>query len=195
MLEHNGDMAADRQAVVLLWLVDLYDSIEDFGAVERTYLRILAFYPADVGILNSYGMFLIERQRDYERAESLLVEASRWGRYTDARSLDRGGTYELLARVEMEQGKYEIALRHASLAVELMDDESSVSARRILAETLRRSGAYDDAVLAYIDLIALERGANTEDINSLKLFVDHAEHYGAGDLNGLIEDAIRERDA
>lgn len=195
MLEQSGDMAADQQAVVLLWLIDLYDAIEDFGAVERSYLRILAYYPADVGILNSYGMFLIERQRDYERAESLLVEASRWGRYTDARSLDRGGTYELLARVEMEQEKYEIALRHASIAIELMDDESSVNARRVRAETLRRSGEYDDAVLAYIDLIALERGANTEDVNSLKLFVDHAEHYEAGDLNGLIEDAIRERDA
>jgi hypothetical protein len=194
MLRQSGDMAADRQAVVLLWLVDLYDAIEDFGAVERTYLRILAYYPADVGVLNSFGMFLIERQRDYERAESLLVEASRWGRYTDARSLDRGGTYELLARVEMEQEKYEIALRHASLAIELMDDESSVNARRILAETFRRSGEYDEAVLAYIDLIAIERGANTEDINSLKLFVDEAEHYEAGDLNGLIEDAVRERD-
>jgi len=190
-----SDLSAERQAAILLWLVDLYRSVGQFGDVERSYRRILAFFPADVGVMNSYALFLIEQGGASERAESLLVAATQWGRYTDARSLDRGDTYELLARVEMEKGDYDSAIKRAKMAVELMDDESSAGARRVLAESLRRAGLYEDAAHVYIDLIALERGAVKEDINALKLFVDRTDSYRSGGLNAAIDSAIAHREA
>jgi tetratricopeptide (TPR) repeat protein len=190
-----SDLSAERQAAILLWLVDLYRSVGQYDGVERSYRRILAFFPADVGIMNSYALFLIEQGGASERAESLLVAATQWGRYTDARSLDRGGTYELLARVEMEKGDYDSAIKRARMAVELMDDESSAGARRVLAESLRHAGRYDDAARVYIDLIALERGAVIEDVNALKLFVDRTGSYRSEGLNAAIDSAIADREA
>jgi tetratricopeptide (TPR) repeat protein len=195
MLRRNGDMSAEKQAVIMLWLVDLYESIGEFDGVEWSYRRVLAFFPADVGVMNAYALFLIEKRHDGERAESLLVEASHWGRYTDARSLDRGGTYQLRSRVEIEKGDFESAIRHATMAVELMDDESSADARRVLAKSYLGAGYYDTAAEVYIDLIALERGAVTEDINALKLFIDRTDSYTAEDLNVLIDRAIADREA
>jgi len=194
-LEASGDLAAERQAVMLLWLVDLYQVVGDFGGVEYSYTRILAYFPYDVGVLNSYGLFLLDVRRQNQRAESLLVEASRWGRYTDARSLDRGETYRLLALVETEKGDFDSAIRHAAMAVELMDDESSADARRALAEAYRRGGQYDAAARVYIDVIALERGANTEDINALKLFVGKCDSIRVEEVNDLVARAISDRDA
>jgi tetratricopeptide (TPR) repeat protein len=195
MLRRNCDMAAEKQAVILLWLVDLYQSVGDFDGVERSYRRVLAFYPADVGVMNAYALFLIDHRRDRVRADSLLVDATLWGRYSDARSLDRGGTYQLRARLELEEGNYPSAIDHATIAVELMDAESSVQARRLLAESYLAAGDYDTAAEVYIELIALERGALTEDINALKVFIGRTESFRAEDLNALIDRSIADREA
>jgi alpha-beta hydrolase superfamily lysophospholipase len=144
-------------------------------------------------VMNAYATFLLEARHDGERAESLLVAASQWGRYTDARSLDRATTYELLARIGMESGDFEAAVRHARLAIDLVDHEASTGARRVLAESLRRSGDYDAAADAYLELIALERGTQPEDVNALKLIVGQTDRYAATDVNDLIEAAIEER--
>ncbi|MCK4774463.1 MAG: hypothetical protein KAT30_06745, partial [Candidatus Krumholzibacteria bacterium] len=124
LLRGNADIAAERQAIMLRWLVDLYGMVGDHDNVEWCFRRILAFFPYDVGAMNAYAQFLLDTRKDGARAESLLVSASQWGRYTDARSLDRGRTYELLARTEIDRGGYDAAVRFADLAIELVDDES-----------------------------------------------------------------------
>jgi len=189
------DAPAERQAVMLQWLVELYEFVGDHDGVERSYRRILDFFPSDVGTMNSYARFLFETKNDGERAESLLVAASRWGRSTDARSLDRGFTYELLAQIEMEQGEFDEAIRHAGMAIDLMDDENSAGARRVLAESYRRAGDSEAAVEAYVALIALERGANREDINALKVIVGESGEHAAEDVGEMVESAIRERES
>lgn len=195
ILRGNADMPAERQAVMLLWLAELYEYVGDSAGVESSYLRILAFFPYDVGVMNRYAAFLLDGRGESARAESLLVAASQWGRYTDARSLDRGRTYELLARVEMENGDLPAAERHALMAIELVDDEASAGARRVLAETLHRAGAHDAAVEEYIDLIALERGTHREDINSVRVIAAASDRYRNTDLNRLVEEAIVRREA
>jgi tetratricopeptide (TPR) repeat protein len=144
--------------------------------------------------MNRYAAFLLDRANNSEKAESVLVAASQWGRHIDARSLNRGRTYELLARVELEKEDYASAERHAIMAIELVDDESSIGARRVLAKTLHRSGAHDAAVEEYIELIALDRGNNQEDINSVKLIVGNSERYRDSDLNALVAGAIAARE-
>jgi hypothetical protein len=132
---HNSDMAAERQAVMLLWLAGLYEYVEDYDHVEWCYIRILAFFPYDVGVMNKYAAFLLDTESNSEKAESVLVAASQWGRHIDARSLNRGRTYELLAGVELDKGEYAAAERHAIMAIELVEDEASVGARRGRART------------------------------------------------------------
>jgi hypothetical protein len=190
----GSDMAAERQAVMLLWLAELYTYVGNHAGVESSYLRILAFFPYDVGVMNRYAEFLLITADNSEKAESVLVAATQWGRYTDARSLNRGRTYELLAGVEMEKGDYPAAERHALLAIGLLDDDSSIGPRRVLAQTLHRTGAHDDAVEEYLYLIALDHGTNPEDINSVKLIVGSSDRYRDGDLNALIDEAIAARE-
>ncbi len=193
ILHNNGDMAAERQAIMLLWLAGLYEYVEEYDRVESCYVRILAFFPYDVGVMNKYAAFLLATEDNTEKAESVLVAASQWGRHIDARSLNRGRTYELLAGVELEKGDYPAAERHAIMAIELVEDEASIGARRVLARTLHSTGAFDGAVEEYIELIALDRGSNIEDINSLKLIVGDSDRYRDSDLNELIDQAIAAR--
>ncbi|MGD8414189.1 MAG: hypothetical protein PVF33_08145 [Candidatus Latescibacterota bacterium] len=193
MLERNGDMSFERQTSILLWLIDLYRSLERYQDVERCYRQILVFYPDDTGVMNSYALFLIETGGKEERAESLLVTATKWARFEDTRSLDQGTTYELLARLKMESGDYDTAVENAKTAIALMDDEASAGARRVLAESLRRAGRYDAAAQAYIDLIALERGTVHEDINALQLFIDRTDSYRGEHLSATLDSAIAAR--
>jgi tetratricopeptide (TPR) repeat protein len=137
---------------------------------------------------------LIETGGREERAESLLVTATKWARFADTGSLDKGTTYELLARLKMESGDYDAAVENAKTAIALMDDEASAGARRVLAQSLRRAGRYDAAAQAYIELIALERGTIHEDINALQLFIGRTNSYRAEYLSATLDSAIAERE-
>ena len=99
-LFHDLDAPAHKQVVMLQWLIELYDYIDEKDEVEACYQKILSFFSSDVGTLNAYAIYLIERRGDYEKAEKQLLEAAHVGGYLDVRALDLGTTYELLARVE-----------------------------------------------------------------------------------------------
>jgi hypothetical protein len=49
LLRGNADMAAERQAIMLRWLVDLYELVGDHDNVEWCFQRILAFSPTMSG--------------------------------------------------------------------------------------------------------------------------------------------------
>jgi tetratricopeptide (TPR) repeat protein len=194
-LKTAGDMAAERQSLILLWLADLYDSIGDYDGVERSYQRILVFFPDDIGVMNSYARFLLEKRQDTAHAESLLVGAFRWASFKDSRALDRGDTNELLARVRILGGDAKSAIWHATAAIELKEDEASAAATRVLAQAYTLEGDFDAAARTYVELIALERGAVTEDINALKLVVARTDTYDASEINEVIDRAIAQRNA
>jgi len=193
ILEDPRDMPAPNQVVFLRWLIELYEFVGEIDKVEPCYRRILSFYPYDVGTLNAYARFLFEQKEAPARAESLLYDATLWGKYTDARSLDRGHTFELLSRVELAGGRLEEAIRDASTAIALVDEESAAGPLRVLAEAYVQSGAFDQAADTYLELIALERGLIPEDINALKLFADRSKYGDAGDLNDVIAKAVERK--
>jgi len=192
ILEDPRDMPAPNQVVFLRWLIELYEFVGETDKVEPCYRRILSFYPYDVGTLNAYARFLFEQKEAPARAESLLYDAALWGKYTDARSLDRGHTFELLSRVELTNGRLEEAIRDAETAIALVDEESAAGPLRVLAEAYVRSGAFDQAADTYLELIALERGLVREDINALKLFADKSK-YETGDLNDVIAKTVERK--
>lgn len=186
----GGDAPAVQQAVVLQWLIDLYDAQGRTGDVERCYERILAFFPNDVPTLNAYGRYLMDTVGDNARARKVLYDAYLWSRHTDPRSLDRGTTYRLRAEVMRRMGDYEDAIAHADRALELLSQERSGAALRTKARSLEALGRYDEAVDVYLELIGRERGTNSEDINALKLIVSRAPSRNAGDVNRAIAEAI-----
>jgi tetratricopeptide (TPR) repeat protein len=192
-LFHGLDQPANKQVVMLQWLIELYDFIDEKDKVEACYQKILDFFSSDVGTLNAYALYLIERRGDYQKAEKQLLEAANFGEYLDVRALDLGTTYELLARVEYNQSNFESSVSHARKALELLSEESSAGALRALAESHLQSGAFDEAADAYIKLIAIDGGSNREDINALQLFLHKTTRYNQGSVANLIEDAIEAR--
>lgn len=192
-LFHGLDQPAHKQAVLLQWLIELYEFIDEKDKVEACYQKILSFYSSDVGTLNAYALFLIESRGDYEEAEKQLLEAAHVGDYLDVRALDLGVTYELLARVELNKGDFKSSISYAQIALELLDEESSTGTLRVLAESHLQSGAFDEAAEVYIKLIAIEGGVNPEDINALQLFLQKTTRYNQGSVASLIENAIDAR--
>lgn len=189
------DQPAHQQVVLLQWLIELYSYVDELDHVEACYQQILAYFPYDVGTMNAYALFMIERRNDYERAEKQLLNAAEWGKNTDARALDLGTTFQLLARVELARGDHETAITHAQAALFLLSEENSADALRLLAEGYLLSEAYDAAADAYIKLITLERALNREDVNALQLFLHKTTGYGSGSVKQIIADAIAEHQA
>jgi tetratricopeptide (TPR) repeat protein len=191
----GADQPAHRQVVLLQWLIELYDYVDDMDNVEVCYRQILAFFPYDVSTMNAYALFLFERRKDYDRAEKQLRDAAEWGKNTDARALDLGTTYQLMARVLQTKGNLDSSINYAKAALELLSEEASAGALRLLAESYLESGAYDDAADAYIKLITLDRALNHEDINTLQLFLHKTTKYNTGSVMDLIEAAVDEKKA
>jgi tetratricopeptide (TPR) repeat protein len=186
----GGDGPARNQAVVLQWLIELYDSLGRTEDVARCYNRILALFPNDVGTLNRYGRYLMVTVEDYEQADRVLYEAHEWARATDARAVDLGTTFQLRAELTRRMGEYERSVRLADSALELLSLEQSGEALRIKAQSLAALERYDAAADTYLQLIGMERATNAEDINALKLIVPETESYLAGDVQGHIADAV-----
>ncbi len=191
-LKHGSDQPASEQVVWLQWLIELYDFVGDEDGVDRCYQQILAYYPYDVGTMNAYALFLMERREDYEQAERRVRDAAEWGKNTDARALDLGTSFQLLARAELARGATDSSIVHAKVALSMLDEEASTSALRVLAESYLQAGAFDDAAEAYMKLIALDRALNREDVNALKLFLHKTSRYNTGSITGLIEKRVEE---
>jgi pimeloyl-ACP methyl ester carboxylesterase len=61
-----------------------------------------------------------------------------------------------------------------------------------MAQSLLALERYDEAADAYLRLIALDRGANGEDVNALQLFVARTTRYSDGSIQRTIDDAVAE---
>lgn len=185
----GGDNRAQNQVVVLQWLIELYSALGRNADVERCYTRILAFFPSDVGTLNAYGRFLMDGVGDLERAQKVLQDAHEWARAIDARAVELGTTYQLRAELMRRMGKHERAVAMATTALDLIALERSGPALRTKAQSLVELQRYDEAADAYLRLIAIDRAADVDDINALKLFVSKSK-YRSDSVQELIDTAV-----
>lgn len=186
----GGDASARKQTMTLQWLIELYGAVGRTEDVERCYERILTFYPNDVATLNNYGRYLMDTVGDLERADSVLYDANEWAKATDARSIDLGTTYQLRAELMRRRGEFDRSVRLADKALELIAAERTADILRTRAKSLEALGRYDEAAETWLRVIALERAANPEDINALKLMVSKTTKYRADDLQHYIDAAV-----
>jgi len=189
----GGDTSARQQSTVLRWLADLYRQNGRPAKVEWSFQRILAFFPGDTGTLNDYADYLLTSGIHIHRADSLLRAANAWERAREKRdghATDRGKTFTLWGRYALAVGNPVLASRRAERALDYLDERESPGALRVLVESRRRLGAFDEAGRAALRLIGIEGATNRDDINSFLAFVSKTTEWNAGSVRAAIRRAV-----
>jgi tetratricopeptide (TPR) repeat protein len=188
------DMPAERQTVLLLWLIELCDSTSRFRDVKSSYEKILSFYPCDVGVLNRYARFTLEREKNIQGADSLLQSARTCGKLIKANNFDRGTTRHLIARVHIYRGEYDQAISDLDSAFSLFSEAPKQQLRVLkdLVTTLHTASRYDEAIDTLLRLIGIQRGFNAQDMNDLKQLMELTEKYRSSDALQLARKAVED---
>lgn len=172
----SGDVPAERQAVVLRWLADLYVRSNEIDRAQRAYERLLSFFPNDVGTNNAYARFLIDHRHNFVRADSTLRAAIGWDRSASTHSPYLGDTYALLARSLREQKRCEDGITAADHALDLLNQASAEDALRVKAGCLLDLGRHDQARDAYLKLIGATGASRADDVNAFIALEAGAKH-------------------
>lgn len=188
----GGDQRATKQAVIYRWLIQLYTLVERYDDAERAYQRILAFFPSDLGTLNAYATFLIEVREDFDGAAKVLGDANAWAREIDPTSVYRGTTLTIWSELELLRGDNTRAVQLATQARDLVGEDDRARALRALGMAYAGLERYDEAADTFLELVAVEGGANREDINTLLTLVPLTATYDAQDVRATVERAIDE---
>jgi tetratricopeptide (TPR) repeat protein len=187
----GGDVAAEKQAVTLRWLADLYVLAGRLDDAQRAYERILVFYPNDVASNNAYAEFLLEHKHNPARADSTLRAALAWDRAAPVHSSYLGRTYALLARALRDRGRCDEALTASEKALGLLDEDSAEDALRVRAGCLTDLGRRDDAHAAYLLLIGETAASRADDVNAFIALASGPNHrVDAATVQGEIAAAI-----
>lgn len=188
----GGDQRATKQAVVYRWLIQLYTMVERYDDAEQAYQKILAFFPSDLGTLNSYATFQIEVREDYEAAAKTLSDANAWAREIDETSVHRGTTLTIWAELELLRADNPRAIQLSKQALDLVGDDDRPRALRALGHGYANLEQFDEAADTFLELVAIEGGANRDDINTLLTLVPLTTTYSAEDVRDTVARAIEE---
>ena len=188
----GGDQRATKQAVIYRWLIQLYTMVERYDDAEDAYQKILAFFPSDLGTLNSYATFQIEVREDYDDAAKTLSDANAWAREIDETSVHRGTTLTIWAELELLRADNPRAIQLAQHALQLVGDDGRPRALRALGHGYANLERFDDAADTFLELVAIEGGANREDINTLLTLVPLSTTYSAEDVRETVARAIED---
>jgi len=186
----GGDQRATRQAVIYRWLIQLYTAVERYDDAEQAYQSILAFFPSDLATLNSYATFLIEIRVDYDAAAKVLNDANAWAREIDETSVHRGTTLTIWAELELLRADNPRAIQLATHALDIVGEDDRPRALRALGHGYANLERFDEAADTFLELVAIEGGANREDINTLLTLVPLTTTYSAQDVRDIVVRAI-----
>lgn len=195
-LSGDPDLPAERQAVYRFWLIELYDSTGRSDDVIRNYEIIVSLFPYDVGTLNRYARFMLERQNDRDAAESLVAKARQYAGLIEVSDVDRGTTVYLQASIDMTRERYENAVSGFTTAAFLCEEDPGThyAALSGLTQALALSGRYGEAVDAYLGLLGKMERYGQEETDRLGNLLNLAGAPRTRTPQQLIADAIeRER--
>jgi tetratricopeptide (TPR) repeat protein len=187
----SGDASAEKQAVTLRWLADLYVAVGRIDAAEAAYERILVFYPYDVASSNAYAEFLLDQRKDPERALEVTRAAIAWAGSAPSPPPYLGRTYAIRARAFADAGQCVDALRVAEEAVRRADEDAAEDAVRTRVRCLSETGKDAQAKDALLDLIG-DTGASYPDDKSalVAILTREKKRVDANEVERVIDAAV-----
>lgn len=189
----SGDVPAERQAVTLRWLADLYVSVGRIDDAESAYERILVFYPYDVAATNAYAEFLLDTRHDPGRAEEVTRNALAWARAAPSPPPYVGETHALRARAFFEMGECERAIQSADQAVLFSEEDAAEAALRTRAGCLSKLGRDSEAKDGLLDLIGQTGASDPDDESALvALLSKQKKRVDAGEVQRTVAASIDE---
>jgi tetratricopeptide (TPR) repeat protein len=191
-LKLDPDKPAKEMAIILQWLIELYNNAGRNSDVVTSYEKILSFFPYDVRILNRYAEFTLEHLNQPEQAEKILKDALSYGNIHNVSTNLRGDSHFLLAKVNFIEEDYEKAIEHLEKARFLLGEEVPEPVIRLLAMNLHLAGKHGEAVDALLELIGKERGSNPGDIEFLSRVLPRTERFKNEEITSVVAGAIRE---
>jgi len=187
----GGDVPAERQAVALRWLADLYVSVGRLDDAEAAYDRILAFFPYDTATSNAYAEFLLDSRHDPERALEATHNAIGWANSAKTPPPYLGRTYAIRARAFAEADQCEDALRVADQAIAMSEDDAAEDATRTRARCLSKLGKDKEARATLVRLIGETGASNPDDQSALVASLSHnKKSVDATSVERMIDQAV-----
>ncbi len=187
----GGDVSAERQAVTLRWLADLYVSVGRLNDAEAAYDRILVFYPYDTAASNAYAEFLLDTRGDADRALEATRSAIAWARSSDSPPLYLGQTFAIRARAFAHLGKCDDAIRVADEAILLSQEDAADDARRTRSRCLSMQGKDADAKAQLLEVIGDTGGSSPDDKSALiALLAKDNKKVSPSEVDRAIQSAI-----
>lgn len=195
-LAGDADMAAERQAAYRLWLIELYDSTGRADDIIRNYDQIVSLFPYDVGILNRYARYMLERRKDRAKAEELVARARQYAGLIDVTDVDRGTTRYLQASIDLAAERYRRSADGFTAAAYLLEEVPDLQYKALsgLTEALARDGRYEKAVESYLQLLGKQvryGPAELDRLENLRILAGAPRDHAAGEL--IAEAVERER--
>lgn len=192
-MQVGGDEPAEQQAVVLLWLADLYVAAGRLDDAERAYEQILVFFPFDPAASNAYARFLLEQRSDPAHADSILHDALANANAQPSPPPYIGQTYALRARALRALGRCAEAIAPSDRALALLDEDAAEAALREKAACLAGTGKREEARVCYLQLVGASGGSNPDDISAYIALLGASEgHVDADRVRGSIATAIED---
>ena len=192
-MQVGGDEAAEKQAVLLRWLADLYVSAGRLDDAQEAYEQILTFFPFDPVASNAYAVFLLEQRNDPAHADSVLHDALSFANAQEVPPPYIGQTYALRARALRALGRCDDAIAPSDRALAMIDEDAAEDALRVKAACLAETGRRDDALRCYEELIGASGGSNPDDISGfIAVLTASSGHADANTVRSGIARAIED---
>lgn len=187
----SGDVSAEKQAVTLRWLADLYVAAGRIDDAEYAYERILVHFPYDIASCNAYAEFLLDTRKNPEKALEVTHDAIRWANAAASPPAYLGETYALRARAFADAGKCADAMRAAGEAVARSEEDAAEDARRTQAHCATTEGDDKQAKKILLGVIGDTGGASAEDKSALiALMTKSKKNVDKKDVESEITKAI-----
>ncbi len=163
----SGDVSAEKQAVTLRWLADLYIAAGRIDDAEYAYERILVHFPYDVASCNAYAEFLLDTRKNPEKALEVTHDTILWSQSAPSPPPYLGETYALRARAFADAGQCENAMHAAGEAVSRSEEDAAEDARRTQARCVTISGDEGQAKKILLGVIGDTEASSPDDKSAL----------------------------
>lgn len=188
----DPDKDAKQVAIILQWLIELYEAAGRDRDVVMSYEKVLSYFPCYVAILNNYAQFMIDKMNNLVKARELAHDALLCGRIHDVSTSLIGNSHLLMGRVLSLQEDYAAAIDHLEQARFLYGEEVPEEVLRLLAADYYRADRHDEAARVLLELIGRARGSEPGDIDMLRRIRPHSARLRNEEIDDIVARAVKD---